>query len=129
MPHLPPVTIRGGSVKIRIPVNEVNDNGEECGEPLFKKKTKRVTDTHPPDSKKKYASEVYSLADRRAQIYSIEIYGADEHEVFEFRPKDGNCTIEIYYAISDELPLKHETKWLEPGEELCPKGPHEHKQG
>ena len=122
MPHLPPVTIIGGSVKIRIPVSEVNDTGEECGEPLFKRKREPVSEPYPPDSNKRYALEQYSASDRHAQIYSIEIHGEDEVEVFEFRPKKGKCRVEIYYAASEELPLKHESKWLEHGEEHSHEG-------
>lgn len=118
MPHLPPVTIRGGSVKITIPVKDAD------GKPLFDKKTKRDAEPYPP-SKKKYPSDVYTASDHHAQIYSIEIYGADDKEVFEFRPKDGKCTIKIYYAISEELPLKHEGKWRGPGGHLHhPKSAH-----
>jgi hypothetical protein len=127
MPHLPPPTVFGGSVKVRIPVSEVNDYGERCGEPLFKKETKPIIEAYPPHSKKKYAFEQYSATDTHAKIYKIEIYGDDEDEVFEFRPEDGKCTIEIYYAVSEELPLRHVNKWLEPGEECCPKNPSEHE--
>ena len=125
MPHLPPPTVFGGSVKIRIPVSEVNDYEEECGKPLFEKE--RKIKAYPPDSKKKYAFDEYSATDDHAKIYRIEFHGDDEDEVFEFRPKNGKCTIEIYYALSNELPLRHESKWLEPGEELCPKNPYEHE--
>jgi len=124
MPHLPPTSINGGSVKIRIPVFEVDDNEEQCGDTLFEKEKKLIIDTYPPHSKKRYAFKQYSASDHHAEIYSIEIHGDDEDEVFEFRPKDGKCTIEIYYATSDELPLKHVNKWLEPKEELCPETPY-----
>jgi hypothetical protein len=127
MPHLPPVTIRGGSVKIRIPVKALDDNEKECGELLFKKEPERVKKAYPPDSKTKYALEEYSAADHHAQIYSIEIHGEDEDEVFEFRPKHGKCTIEIYYALKEELPVKYEGKWLEKGGEGDPKESHEHE--
>ena len=127
MPHLPPPTVFGGSVKVRIPVYEVNDHEEKCGDPLFEKEEKLIIEAYPPHSKKRYAFKQYSASDHHAEIYKIEIHGDDEDEVFEFRPKNGKCTIEIYYATSDELPLKHESIWLEPGEELCPKNPYEHE--
>lgn len=125
MPHLPPPTVFGGSVKVKIPVSKVKAGYKKSGEPLFKKE--RVVEAFPPGSKKKYAFDLYSATDDKAKIYKIEIRGADKNEVFEFRPKNGKCTIAIYYAISSELPLKHSSKWLEPGEELCSDDPHEHE--
>ena len=127
MPHLPPVTIIGGSVKIRIPVKALDDHEKECGELLFKKEDERVKKPYPPGSKTKYASEEYSASDRHAQIYSIEIHGEEEDEVFEFRPKRGKCRIEIYYALAEELPVKYEGKWLEKGGKGGPTSPHEHE--
>lgn len=123
MPHLPPPTVTGGSVKIKIPVYEVDDYGNQCGERLFKE-PKLVIEPYPPGGKKKYAFEQHSASDPDAQIYKIEIHGHHEDEVFEFRPKDGRCKIEIYYAVSEELPLRHVNKWLEP-----PENEHEHEHG
>jgi hypothetical protein len=122
MPHLPPIGINGGSVKMRIPIREAKDDYRK---PLFNKR-EPVTEAYPPDSENQYVFERFSLADHDAQIYKIEIHGANG-EVFEFRPKGGECSVEIYYALASELPLRHEDKWLEPGEKLYPEAHHHHK--
>lgn len=113
MPHLPPPTIKGGSVKIRIPVRDLNSSKAKYKGDLFVKEPKSVIEYYPPGSKKKYEFEEYSVADTHAQIYKVEIRGAGKGEVFEFHPKNGKCTIEIYFATSDELPLSHDDNWLE----------------
>jgi len=128
MPHLPPPGIIGGSVKIRIPVYEVDDYEKQCGDTLFEKEEKLIIEAYPPHSKKRYAFKQYSASDHHAEIYKIEIHGDDEDEVFEFRPKNGKCTIEVYYATSDELPLKHESIWYEHEHEHQHQHDHEHKQ-
>ena len=117
MPHLPPVELIGGSVTINLPVNEVDAEGEvlQC---LFGKGNPEIKpypaeedklDRKEPDNKtypkeaKRYTIQSYStLEQANAQIYLVEIYGADESEMFEFRPKEGKCSVKVYYALADE---------------------------
>ena len=140
MPHLPPVELIGGSVTIGIPVNEVNAKGEvlQC---LFEK-GKPAIETYPaedkldrqePDTKtypkeaKRYTIESYStLEGANAQIYLVEIYGADDSEMFEFRPKEGKCSVKVYYALADEKEdvqkLMDERRWPNTVKELEAEG-------
>lgn len=130
MPHLPPVEITGGSVTIEVPVNEVDAKGEVL-QSLFKKRN-RVIETYPPkednlnreepDTKtypkdaKKYTIQSYSTVEKAdAYIYLVELYGADDREIFEFRPEDGKCKIKVYFALEDEKDevrkLMEERRW------------------
>lgn len=129
MPHLPEVEIRGGSVTLKIPVNEVNAKGKVL-QTLFKKGRRKI-ETYPegadlarkqydiktpPQAAKKYAVESYSTVKKAdAYIYLVEISGKDEDEIFEFRPKDRKCHIKVYFALEEEneevRELMSERRW------------------
>lgn len=116
MPHLPPVELKGGSVTVRVPVNEVNAKGKVL-QTLFEKVRPKVctypedgdrlarkqSDKTNPQDAKRYTVESYSTGEKAdAYIYLIEIYGEDDDEIFEFRPKDGKCKVSVYFAQEEE---------------------------
>jgi hypothetical protein len=122
MPHLPAVEINGGSVTLKVPVNEVNAKGKVL-QTLFEK-GRREIETYPevedrlaqkqsdiktrPEAKR-YTIESYSTVEKAdAYIYLVEIYGEDEDEIFEFRPKDGKCSIKVYFALEEENKEVHD---------------------
>lgn len=145
MPHLPPVEIRGGSVTLKIPVEEVDAKGNPL-QTLFKK-GKREIETYPEAGKtypeagknrarkqsdtktavKKYKVQSYSTTEEAdSYIYLVEIHGEDEDEVFEFRPKDGKCTVRVYFATEDENQEVHdlmdERRWPNTVKQLFAEG-------
>lgn len=117
MPHLPPVVISGGSVTLKFPVDEVDAKGKvvqtffdkakqkietypEDGDKLARKQTDNKTNSHKA---KRYTQQSFKTTkEADAYIYMVEIYGEDDDETFEFRPKDGKCSVKVYFATEDE---------------------------
>ena len=130
MPHLPPVDVTGGSVIIELPIEKVNSKGEVV-QPLFYKEEMVTKAYRKGDDNRalletnkaalqtyskgisRYNVQQYSAVDAKAQIYLIEIHGLDGDETFEFRPKSGKCSVRIYYALEDELPVSRKVQWRE----------------
>lgn len=129
MPHLPALEVIGGSVTLKIPLNQVNAQGTVV-QTLFKKGEREIEcypeDEHKhareksqgkdqKDGVKQYTVQSYATTeDADAYIYLIEISGPEG--VFEFRPKDGKkCHIKVYFALEEEneevRKLMNERRW------------------
>lgn len=140
MPHLPPVELRGGSVTVRVPVSEVNAKGRVL-QTLFEKirpkvvtypeggdkQARKQSDKTKPQEAKRYSVESYSTGEKTdAYIYLIEIYGEDDDEIFEFRPKDGKCKVNVYFAQEEEneevRDLMDKRRWRSVVEQLFSEG-------
>lgn len=72
------------------------------------------------DGAKQYTVQSYATSeDVDAYIYLVEIEikgkGKDKDEVFEFWPKDGRCTVRVYFAPEEEnekvRKLKEDRRW------------------
>lgn len=130
MPHLPALEVNGGSVTLKIPLNQVNAKGKVV-QTLFKKGEREI-ECYPEDEKndarekslgkdqkdgvKRYTVQSYATTeDADAYIYLVEISGEDEDEIFEFRPKDGKCKVKVYFALEEEneevRKLMNERRW------------------
>lgn len=141
MPHLPPVDLTGGSVTLKIPINEVNANGRvlqtlfEKGEREIetypevddKRKGKQSDITTSPQEAKRYSVQSYSTSKKAdAYIYLVEIRGEDDDEIFEFRPQDGKCKVRVYFATEDEneevRKLMKDRRWQNTVERMSAEG-------
>ena len=117
MPHLPALEVKGGSVTLKIPLNQVNAKGRVV-QTIFEK-GKREIECYPEveknqareksqgkdkkDDAKQYTVLSYATPeDSDAYIYMVEISGEDEDEVFEYRPKNGKCQVKVYFALEEE---------------------------
>ena len=140
MPHLPPVEIGGGSVKLRLPIDEVGANGRVV-QTLFENGSREI-ETYPEiddkaerkesskttnEKSKRYRVQSYSTPkEADAYIYLVEIYGEDADEVFEFRPKEGKCKLKIYFATEEEAKevegLMDERRWPNTVKKLAAEG-------
>src|ERR1044071_144377 len=113
MPHLPPVEITGGSLFIDIPLKQRRPDKEvlfrsvETPErefpswkdlPVHSEESEPYPEAHHVHDPVQYKVQRYAAADETTSIYLIEIYGEDETEILEFRPKGKKCSVKIYYA-------------------------------
>ncbi|MFY9557870.1 MAG: hypothetical protein WAV20_15700 [Blastocatellia bacterium] len=102
MPHLPPIQVTGGSLKLEYPVSSKKPDGSGGKIHLKKDRTRdEVTDPGKPTEKRIKVDE-FSEPDIDAKITLIVIKRADGTEEHRFEPPDGRCTVEIHYNLSDE---------------------------
>lgn len=112
-------------------VAEVADNGLLRKErSSFYPEPDDVTNPHQP---RQFTLQRYEVNDTNPQIYLIEVFGANDQEILEFRPVNGKCKIKVYYAFDyeqDEVQeLMYARRWPRPDLEAERRGTHSEHSG